>query len=72
MMDTKLDLPFLQALLLGCKIVNISVGYVVCLSEESALPLDYILRQLEQSSVILFYHATIQNMIVVFAVVETD
>ena len=71
-MNAQLDLPLLKTLLLGSEVVNISVGDVVGLAEESGSSLDDVLRQVVQSFVVVSDKPCVQDVIVVLTVVESD
>ena len=71
-MDTQLDLPLLEALLLGGEVVHIRIGQVVCLAEKrvAAALDDDPLRQIVQLLVGISHEAGIKHVVIVPAAVE--
>ena len=73
MMNAQLNLEFLQRLLLGTEIINISVRDVIGLAIECVfISADDSLRQLVQFLVRCTEHTGIEHVVIVFAAVETD
>ena len=71
MVNTKIDLPLLQTLLLGCKVINVRIRYVIRLAKERiTTSSDDPLRKLVELHVVIADQSAIQNMIVVSAAVE--
>ena len=72
-LQTKLDLPLLEALLLAREVVNIRKRDVIGLAEvRIAIARDQTLRQLVQPFVVVTEITPIQNMVVVPSTVESD
>ena len=73
-MDTQLDLPLLEALLLGGEVVHIRIGQVVCLAEKrvAAALDDDPLRQIVQLLVGISHETGIEHVVVIPAAVETN
>src|SRR5437762_13910022 len=72
-MHSELDTESLQTLLLRTEVVNISVGQRVRFTEHRTnIAVDNLLREFEQLIVVITHHSSIDNMIVIPAVVVTD
>ena len=71
--DTQLDLPLFEGLLLGGEVVDIGVGQVVGLSESLLDEVgDDLTREVVELLIRVAHDTTVEDMVVVPAVVESD
>ena len=71
-MNTQLDLELLQTLLFGREVVNISVGQIVRLAEETGMFVDDAVRKRIELLIRHADHPPPENVVIVLPVVETN
>ena len=71
-MDAQFDLELLQTLLFGREVVNIRVGQIIRLTEETGMFVDDAVRQCIELFRRPPQHTSPKHMIVVLAVIETN
>ena len=72
MMDAQFDFEFLQTLLLGAEIVNISVREVIRFTKKACMFVDNLLRQIVNCLNRPPDHTGIENVVIVLTVIKAD